>query len=80
MTRRRDIVGRPQNQAAVMSEQESRDSKIPELPVPEVTKDVKGGASKYIGETEKNLNVVLPSTKSTNASLLFNDGDDLFKR
>jgi ATPase family associated with various cellular activities (AAA) len=36
--------------------------------------------SLYIGETEKNLNVVFKLVKESNAVLLFNDADDLFGR
>jgi hypothetical protein len=41
---------------------------------------VKGGlTSKYIGETEKNLNRVLSSTQQADATLLFDEGDQLLK-
>ena len=41
---------------------------------------LKGGlTSKYIGETEKNLNRVLSTTQQTDAALLFDEGDQLLK-
>ncbi|PKO39065.1 MAG: hypothetical protein CVU31_17850 [Betaproteobacteria bacterium HGW-Betaproteobacteria-4] len=36
--------------------------------------------SKYIGETEKNLNQVLPPATSNDISLIVDDADDLFGR
>jgi hypothetical protein len=36
--------------------------------------------SKYLGETEKNLNQVLPAATSNDTTLIVDDADDLFGR
>jgi hypothetical protein len=48
---------------------------------PEGEEELKGGsASKYIGETEKNLGQLFGRAEPTDATLYFDEGDQLFKR
>lgn len=39
---------------------------------------ITGQTSKYLSETEKNLNKVLPAATSSNTTLIVDDADDLF--
>jgi hypothetical protein len=39
-----------------------------------------GPASKYLAETEKNLDRVLPTSSSGNTTLIVDDADDLFAK
>jgi hypothetical protein len=63
-----------------MSDEKSTGPTISDLPQPETDANVKGGASAYIGETEKTLDRTLTSAQRTNVSLFFTDSDDLFTR
>lgn len=74
MTRRR----------AKKSEAPSKSSSVADLPVamlsPEEQAQVAGGAaSRFIGETEKNLSRTFTDAPPASASLLFTEGDELLK-
>jgi SpoVK/Ycf46/Vps4 family AAA+-type ATPase len=71
-----------------MSNQEPRESEITDLPErpqeqvsPEDEANTNGGAgtSAYTGETEKNINQLFGQAPRSNAKLLFDEGDSLFK-
>ena len=59
---------------------ESVGAELGDLPAREVPADPKGGATSYIGETEKNLDAVFPRAPRSDVTLLYTDGDSLFKR
>ncbi|HKG93652.1 MAG TPA: hypothetical protein VKA84_17225 [Gemmatimonadaceae bacterium] len=54
---------------------------LPAAPMSPATEaELKGGTTRlYIGETEKNLNLVFDTAKQTDAALLFGEGDQLLK-
>ena len=54
---------------------------LPATPIsPDAEAELKGGSTRlYIGETEKNLNLTFDNAQRSDATLLFDEGDQLLK-